>query len=112
MEEYEICFICKIIGNVEYEKRIEELTKMVLPSHVSVVEMEHCLGNDHFIQFLDEIMNNGGDNGLGCQVHSKSYYELKTLDHSWCSQSSCTSNSCHWASSWSNYYGTCSTSTT
>jgi DNA ligase-1 len=51
----------KIIGNVEYEKRIEELTKMVLPSHVSVVEMERCLGNDHLIQFLDEIMNNGGE---------------------------------------------------
>jgi hypothetical protein len=58
------------------------------------------------------LFNTFGDNGLGCQVHSKSYYELKTLDHSWCSQSSCTSNSCHWASSWSNYYGTCSTSTT
>lgn len=45
----------------QYEARMENLKNMVLPSHVKVVHLERCTGNDHLLQRLAEIVQGGGE---------------------------------------------------
>ena len=44
-----------VIPNIAYETRMEELKKLKLPSHVSVIDIELCLGNDHLMQQLNQL---------------------------------------------------------
>ena len=50
-----------VIPNVPYENRMEELKKLKLPSHVSVVDIKLCLGNDDLMKYLNTIVSNGGE---------------------------------------------------
>jgi DNA ligase-1 len=50
-----------ITPNSPYENRIEELKKLNLPSHVSVVDSKFCLERHELTKYLNEIVSNGGE---------------------------------------------------
>lgn len=48
-------------GELLYEERMERLRRLNLPKHVSVVEVERCLGKDHLQERLEWIVKNDGE---------------------------------------------------
>jgi DNA ligase-1 len=50
-----------IIPNMPYEQRIEELKKLQLPAHLSVINTRPCLGNNELMKELNAIVADGGE---------------------------------------------------
>lgn len=48
-------------SELAYEQRMEKLKGLHLPSHVSVVRAEKCLGSGHLYERLRSIVNNDGE---------------------------------------------------
>lgn len=59
-----------IVPDIPYEARIEQLKRLQLPSHASVVNIEVCLGNDHLIQCLRSIISSGGEGIIATKPQS------------------------------------------
>jgi DNA ligase-1 len=59
-----------IMANVPYEIRMEELKRLKLPIHVSVVNIECCLGNEHLIAKLKDIVSTGGEGLVATEPQS------------------------------------------
>jgi DNA ligase-1 len=53
-----------------YESRLENLKKLDLPSHVSLVNSERCQGKDHLQFHLDRIVREGGEGLILRDSHS------------------------------------------
>jgi DNA ligase-1 len=61
-----------------YIVRMEELTKFKLPSHVHLVDVEICKGNNHLHERLIEIMKHGGE---GLMINNpNSFYIAQRTD--------------------------------
>ena len=45
----------------EYESRIFELKKLKLPNHVNIADIQKCNGKDHLQQYLQQILEYGGE---------------------------------------------------
>lgn len=48
-------------SSVPYEARLEELRRIAFPPHVHIVNITECLGKDHLISCLDEVVAAGGE---------------------------------------------------
>jgi DNA ligase-1 len=50
-----------VVSNIDYETRIEELKKLKLPSHTVLIDIKRALGNNHLMEYLNEIVSDGGE---------------------------------------------------
>ena len=50
-----------IISNMPYEIRMDELKKLNLPPHVSIVDIRPCLGMENLTEQLNNIVLSGGE---------------------------------------------------
>jgi len=64
-------------SELTYERRMDELKKLNLPSFVSIVEVEKCRGNDHLYNKLRSIVKNNGE-GLMLVKPNSNYVSERT----------------------------------
>jgi len=64
-------------SELTYERRMDELKKLNLPSFVSIVEVEKCKGNDHLYNKLRSIVKNNGE-GLMLVKPNSNYVSERT----------------------------------
>lgn len=60
-----------------YKKRIDMLTKLNLPKHISIVDVKECKGNDHLQDCLKEVLTMGGE-GLMANKPDALYVPTRT----------------------------------
>ena len=63
----------------EYEKRIFELKKLKLPNHVNIVDIQKCKGKDHLQEYLQQILEYGGE---GIMLNQPNSFYISTRTNS------------------------------
>ena len=63
----------------EYEKRIFELKKLKFPNHVNIVDIQKCKGRDHLQEYLQEILECGGE---GIMLNQPNSFYISTRTNS------------------------------
>ena len=58
-------------SELPFEKRMEQLESIRLPSHVHKVEHFKCTGKNHLEKFLEEIMTEGGEGVMARKPNSR-----------------------------------------
>jgi DNA ligase-1 len=64
-------------SNEPYEVRVRDMARLHLPKHVHVVDIEKCKGNNHPLDLLGKILENGGE-GLMLNKPGSLYVKMRT----------------------------------